>query len=178
MTKNSPNHQHLQPKPEMAGIHNYQSSGTPRREECGYDALVDIMAEMRLHGAGISPVVHSLIIQLYETNKATENRYDQLARKYTRLQAEHLQLSTEFNSYCKDAKDGWQANARQSLYDEMCRSVDSINTANMLWRDNMAGMFAEHMRMSNDTAALRGEVAELRKEVEALKAESDANEEK
>ncbi|KAI1372194.1 hypothetical protein F4677DRAFT_433270 [Hypoxylon crocopeplum] len=151
---------------ERTRSYSFQSS----HKDDGYDALVDIMAEMRTQGVEIPLVVRSLATQLYETGKAAEERADHLASKYMRLQAEHAQLAAEFNDYCKDVREGWRAKVTQSLYKDMRRTVDSAAESSQQSRDAMKRMFYEHMAMTTEAAALQMEVATLRKENKALKA--------
>lgn len=154
--------------------------GTPRRrtpsrpvnrKDYGYDAMIDMMAEMRHQGVNISPVVQGLVMQLYEAAKAAEDRSERLISKHAQLQAEHTQLEIEFNRYCNDAKEGWQTKPKQLLYEDLRRTIDSVNSSNQMTRDAMKNVFAEYISMITEFSTLRKEVAALRKENGALKAE-------
>ncbi|KAI1396784.1 hypothetical protein F4819DRAFT_115817 [Hypoxylon fuscum] len=147
----------------------YSSPSPATHKDDGYEAVVDIMTDMRHQGIGIPPVVHSLVTQLYETTKVAEERSDHLASKYMQLQAEHTQLETEFNKYCNDGAEGWQEKAKKSLYEDMCKSVDSANAASQLARNAMKTMFDEYLVMNNRMAAFQSEMDLLRREKEAPK---------
>ncbi|KAI1137723.1 hypothetical protein F5Y05DRAFT_59325 [Hypoxylon sp. FL0543] len=149
-----------------------RSSSTPRPHGHGYDALIDIMAEMRMQGVEIAPVVHSLLLQLYDTANAAQEHSERLASKHAHLQAEHGQLVDEFNKYCKDVGEGWKRKARRLLHDDLCRFVDSANASSQASRNSMKSMFTEHMAMTLEVAALRTEVAALKKENMELRAQN------
>ncbi|KAI1411980.1 hypothetical protein F5Y13DRAFT_164039 [Hypoxylon sp. FL1857] len=157
---------------------NHSTMGSPTRKDQGYDALIDIMAEMRGQGVEIAPVVHSLVIQLYDTANSEKERSDRLMSKHAQLQSEHAQLAIEFNRFCRDSDEAWQKKAKQSLYDDMSRSVESATTSSQTSRDAMKRMFSEHMLMTTELAALRQTVAALKKENQALKAQRTATKEK
>ncbi|KAI0382480.1 hypothetical protein F5Y04DRAFT_279768 [Hypomontagnella monticulosa] len=148
-----------------------------RRRDDGYDAMIDIMADMRHHGVVISPVVQNLVLQLYEAAKTAEERSEHLVSKHAHLQAEHTQLEIEFNRYCNDADEAWQTKPKQLLYEDMRRSVDSANGSNQMTRDAMKNIFSEYLTLITEFSALRMEVAALRKENEALRAEKTTKEE-
>lgn len=149
---------------------NHSTAGSPTRRDQGYDALIDIIAEMQEQGVEIAPVVHKLVVQLYETASAEQEQNDRLTSRHAQLQSEHAQLVITFNRFCKDSDETWQERAKQSLYDDMRRSVNAANNSSQTSRDAMKRMFEEHMSMTNELAALRREVADLKKENHGLKA--------
>ncbi|KAI0836001.1 hypothetical protein F5Y06DRAFT_115550 [Hypoxylon sp. FL0890] len=147
----------------------HSPAGSSTRRDHGYDALLDIMAEMRDQGVQIAPIVYSLIVQLYDTANAERERSDRLISKHANLQSEYAQLVVEFNRFCKDSAEAWQKKAKQSLFDDMSRSVDSAINSSQASRDAMKRMFAEYTLMTTELAALRREVASLKQGNQTLK---------
>ncbi|KAI0122498.1 hypothetical protein F4814DRAFT_408953 [Daldinia grandis] len=148
------------------------SSGLGTRAEKGYDAILEIMAEMRYQGVDVPPVVGALVRQLYMRAYSAEEHSDRLTGKHQRLQAEHAQLVVEFNRYCKDFKEAWKIKANKTLHDDMQKPVDALIDANRESRDTIKSLFDESMAMSAEVVALRREVAGLRKENSVLKAKT------
>ncbi|KAI0009646.1 hypothetical protein F4779DRAFT_362316 [Xylariaceae sp. FL0662B] len=156
----------------------YRPTRTSANRDNGYAALIDAMAELRQQGIEVPPAVEDLIVQLYAQKKAAEDRLDHVASRHVRLQGEHTQLVTAFNSFCRDSDNNnknnnssWQARARESLFEDIYRSFDSANALAQLWRDTLSRMFTEYMGLNNEAARLRREAAELRRENEALREE-------
>ncbi|KAI1385573.1 uncharacterized protein F4822DRAFT_347861 [Hypoxylon trugodes] len=149
-------------------INNSTVRSSPRIDD-GYDHLMDILAEMRSQGVAVPPVLRNLTVQLLKEAKEAQDETKHLISKYTHLQAEHTQLALEFNHYCEDDNKGWQDKSKESLCDDMRRSVDAANASSHKSREETKRMFTEHLVMTNELATLRAEVAQLRKENEELK---------
>ncbi|KAI8962111.1 hypothetical protein F5Y11DRAFT_366105 [Daldinia sp. FL1419] len=139
------------------------------RAQNEFNAIIDILASMRDQGTEIPPILHTLVQELYTRAYTAEQHSDRLANKFQRLQAEHTQFVVEYNRHCKDGDQTWKPRAEKNLLGALQRFVDSIIESNRESRDAMKDMFDERLAMGAEATALRKEVAELRRENEALK---------
>ncbi|OTB00629.1 hypothetical protein M426DRAFT_15314 [Hypoxylon sp. CI-4A] len=145
---------------DSISVRSLSQSSISRRDD-GYDALVDIMAEMRTQGVTIEPVVRNLILQLYDTTKAAEERGDRISNKHVHLQAKHACLVVEFNKYCNNG-EAWQSRTERALFNDMVKSADAANATTQRAHEVNQNMLVEYLEMTNEVVALRREVAAQR----------------
>ena len=129
---------------------------------------------MRERGVYVDPIVRELLVRFSNEAASACEMNDLMLRKFIQLEAQHLQLEMDFNSYCNDKhpkKTNWMGKAYDATIDRISKEADAFVQESRERRQETVITLEESLRMNNKILKAEAEIQEQSRKIQDLEAE-------